>query len=141
MSAISPATGGGMVVKVNANVVKAATFRRNRSAARLPIPTSGLAATADSMYEVPHTVGMITTEIVITAPYDTATPFHSATYNIRPGKVVSAQFGMISSLVTPLINYVVERTTDENDAERLGQWEAVLVQATDSTAGYYTDAP
>lgn len=140
MSAITPAVGGGMVVKVNGNVVKAARYRRQRSAARLPIPTSGMSANADSQYEVPNTTGMISTEIVIGGPYDTAAPFHSATYLIRPGKEVAAQFGMVSTLLTPSVNFKVADTTDENEAERLGMWEAVLVPSTDSTSGYYTEA-
>lgn len=141
MAAITPAPGGAMVVKVNSNVVKAGTFRRNRRGARLPIPTSGMTANADGKYEVPHDIGMITTELVITAPYDTAAPFHSVTYNLRPGMTVTAQVGMIASLLTPSINYKVESTTDENEAEALGRWEATLVPAVDSTAGYFTETP
>lgn len=140
MSAVTPALGGGMVVKVNSNIVKAASFQRRRSAGRIPLPTSGLTANADSVYEIPHAVGMVTTEIVIRAPYDTAAPFHSATYLLRPGKTVTAQFGMISTLLTPAISYKVADTTDSNEAERTGEWEAVLVQATDDTAGFYTEA-
>jgi hypothetical protein len=140
MAQITPAVGGGMVVKVNGNVVKAGTFRRERAAGELPIPTSGMSANADSQFEVPFATGLIRTRIVITAPYDTAAPFHSATYLLRPGKEVTAQFGMISTLLTPSITFKVLSTTDDNDVETLGKWEATLVPKTDDTPGYYTEA-
>ncbi len=137
MAAIAPAIGGGMVIKINSNVIKAAGFERPRAAARLPIPTSGQTANADGQYEVPHTTGMITTEFVLRGPYDLNAPFHAAPYNLRPGVTVTMQVAQ-QTLLTPSINYIVERTTDRNEAERLGEWEAVLIQGTDATAGYYT---
>jgi hypothetical protein len=140
MAAITPAVGGGMVIKVNGTVLKGASFERPRSASRLPIPTSGMTANADGEYEVPNTTGLITREIMLRGPYDTATPFHGAPYHIRPGKTVTVQVGMISSLLTPSINFKVERTTDRQDVERLGEWEALLIPAVDSTDGYYTEA-
>jgi len=140
MAAITPAVGGGMVVKVSGSVLKCEAFDRPRTGARLPIPTSGLTANADGKYEVPHAVGMITSEVMLRGPYDTAAPYHAAPYNIRAGVTVTLQVGQISTLLTPSINYNVERTTDRNEAIRLGEWEAVLVQATDSTAGYFTEA-
>ena len=140
MAAITPATGGGMVVKVNGSTLKAATWRRQRAAGELPIPTSGMTANADSQYEVPVATGLIRTRIVITAPYDTGTPFHGAPYTLRPGVTVTAQFGQISTLLTPSINFKVLETTDENDVEQLGKWECTLVPYTDSTAGYFTEA-
>jgi len=140
MAAITPAAGGGMVVKVGGSVLKVEAFERPRNANRIPIPTSGMTANADGEYEVPHTTGLITTEVVLRGPYDTAAPFHAAPYHIRPGKVVTLQLGQISSLLTPSINYRVERSTDRQSAERVGEWDAVLVQATDSTAGTFTEA-
>jgi len=140
MAAISPAVGGGLVVKVNGSVIKCAAFERPRAATRLPIPTSGMTANADGQYEVPHVTGLITTEFVLRGPYDTAAPFHAAPYNLRPGMQVTMQVGQTSTLLTPTIYYKVERTTDRNEAERLGEWEAVLVQATDDTAGTFTVA-
>ena len=50
MAQITPAVGGGMVVKVNGNVVKAGTFRRERAAGELPIPTSGMSANSISFF-------------------------------------------------------------------------------------------
>ncbi len=140
MAAITPAIGGGMVIQINGTVIKAAGWDRPRAASRLPIPTSGQTANADGEYEVPHTTGMITTEFVLRGPYDTAAPYHGAPYNIRPGKTVTMRFGYTASLLTPSINYKVERTTDTDEVERLGEWEAVLIQGTDATAGY-PDAP
>jgi hypothetical protein len=140
MAAITPAVGGGMVVKVNGNIVKAATYQRERVAAELPIPTSGMTATADSQYEVPFTTGMIRTRIVITAPYDTAAAFHTATYDLRPGMTVAARFGMTSAFLTPNVTFKVHSTTDGNQAEQLGEWQSVLLPATDSTSGNYTEA-
>ena len=140
MAAITPAVGGGMVVKVNGNVLKAATFQRERAAAELPLPTSGLTANADGVYEVPFAVGMVRTRVTVTAPYDTGTSFHSATYLLRTGKTVAAQFGMTSSFLTPSVSFKVLSTTDGNQAEQLGEWQAVLVPSTDDTTGYYTEA-
>lgn len=140
MAAITPAPGGGMVVKVNGSVLKAASWQRARRATVLPIPTSGMTANADGQYEVPNTTGLITTQIVIRGPYNTASPFHAAPYTIRNGVTVTAQFGQIAALLTPLINYKVADTSDEQDIERLGMWEATLVPATDDTAGYFTEA-
>lgn len=140
MPAITPAIGFGMVVKVNGAVVKAASFRRQREAGQLPLPTSGLSANADSQYEIPETTGGIRTRYVLSAPFDTANPFHSNTYNIRPGKVVSVRLGMTSTLLTPDTNFNVLSTTDENEAEQLGRWEAVFTPNTDTTPGYFTEA-
>lgn len=140
MAAITPAGGGGLVVKVNGTVLKTEAFDRPRTAGRIPIPTSGMTANGDSEYEVPHTTGLISTEVMLRGPYDTAAPFHAAPYHLRPGKTVTLQLGQISTLLTPSINYKVERTTDRNQAERVGEWEAVLIQATDATAGTFTEA-
>jgi len=140
MAAVTPALGGGLVVKVGGTALKCEAFQRPRRGARLPLATSGLTANADGVYEVPHAVGMVTTEVVLRGPYDTAAPFHAAPYNIRPGVTVTLQLGQISTLLTPSINYKVEGSTDSNDAMRLGEWDATLVQATDSTAGTFTEA-
>lgn len=140
MAAVTPAIGFGMVVKVNGATVKAASFRRERSAGELPLPTSGLSANADSQYEIPETTGGIRTRVVISGPYDTAAPFHSDTYMIRPGKSVAVRLGMTSALLTPNVTYRVLSTTDSNEAEQLGRWEATFVPDTDSTAGYFTEA-
>lgn len=140
MSAVAPAIGFGMVVKVNGNIVKAASFRRQRNAGQLPLPTSGLSANADGVYEIPETTGGVRTQYVLSAPFDTGTPFHSNTYNIRPGKVVSVRLGMTSTLLTPDTNFNVLSTTDENEAEQLGRWEAVFTPSTDTSAGYFTEA-
>ena len=140
MAAITPAPGGGMVVKINSNVLKAASWQRARRATQLPIPTSGMTANADSQYEVPFTTGLISTQVVIRGPVNTASLFHLAPYHLRTGNTVTAQFGQTSTLLTPVINYKVADTSDEQDVERLGMWEAVLVPATDDTAGYFTEA-
>lgn len=140
MAAITPAPGGGMVVKVNGTVLKAASWQRARRATQLPIPTSGMTANADSQYEVPFTTGLITTQIVIRGPINTAALFHLAPYNLRNGVTVTAQFGQTSVLLTPVINFKVADTSDEQDIERLGMWECTLVPATDDTAGYFTEA-
>lgn len=139
MSAIVPAVGGGMVIKVNGSVLKCQAFDRRRSAARLPIPTSGMTANADGKYEVPTEIGMISTEIVLRGPYDTSAPFHGAPYNLRPGVQVTVQLSQNGVLFTPSINYKVAESTDANEAERLGTWDAALVQATDATAGTFTE--
>lgn len=139
MAAITPAVGGGMVVSINGTTLKATSFRRERSAGELPIPTSGMTANADSQYEVPETTGLIRTRVVISAPFNTAAVFHGGAHLIRPGLTVSARFGMTSILLTPAVNYKVLSTSDGNNVDKLGEWECTLVPSTDDTAGYYTE--
>jgi hypothetical protein len=140
MAAITPSVGGGMVVQFKATAMKAATWRRERVAGELPIPTSGMTANADGNYEVPHATGLIRTRVVVTAPFNSASTFFSTTFDIRTGMTVAARFGMSSTLLTPSINYKVLSTTDMQDVEKLGEWECTLVPATDDTAGYFTEA-
>lgn len=140
MASITPAPGKGSYVKVKSAVLKAASWRRERTAGELEFPTTGMTADADGNYEVPHGAGLIKTVLVLSGPYDTAAAFHSATYDLRAGVVVNAQVGMVSTLITPAINYVVLSTTDENEAAALGRWEARLSPTTDTSAGYFTVA-
>lgn len=140
MAAVTPALGGGLVVKVNSTVLKCEAFDRPRQGNRLPLATSGLTANADGVYEVPYAVGMVSTEIVLRGIYDTAAQHHAAPYNLRPGVQVTLQIGQTSTAMTPAINYKVDRSTDRNTAMEMGTWEASLVQATDSTAGSFTES-
>lgn len=138
MAAITPAPGKGSYVRVNSNVLKAATWRRERTAGELEYPTTNMTADSDGNYEVPHGAGLIKTVIVISAPYDTGSTFHSNTYNLRAGVTVNVQLGQVPTLITPAIPFVVLSTTDENDVAALGKWEARLAPATDASAGYFT---
>ncbi len=138
MAAVTPAPGKAMVVTINGSPLKSSTFRRQKTAGDIPLPTSGLTADADSNYHVPHAAGMIETEITITSIYDTAGPFHNAPFNIRAGVTATVRVGMTAALQTPAITYVCMSTTDNDDAERTGLWEATFKPATDSDTGYYS---
>ncbi len=138
MSAVSPAAGKAMRVSVNGNVLKSSTFNRERSAGEIPLPTSGLTADADSNYEVPHAAGMITTTVRITSIFDTAAIHSSPPLSIRAGVVATLQFGMTAAILTPAISFVCLTTTDSNDAEKTGLWEATFKPATDDTAGNFS---
>jgi len=139
MPDITPAPGKGSIVKCNATVLKLTTWRRTRAATRLPFPTTGMTADADSQYETPSEAGLIETTIVIEGPYDTTTPFHGAPYNIRAGTEQSFQFGQLAAgPLTPARTMLVVETTDENTAAELGKWQATLAPATSDTAGYFT---
>lgn len=141
MATITPAAGKGSIVKCNSTVLKVATWRRTRTPGDLPFPTTGMAADADSQYETPHASGLVNTVIVIEGPYDTATPFHGAPYNIRAGTVQSFQFGQVAGgPLTPAGYFTILETTDENDVAALGRWSCTISPYTDTSAGYYTSS-
>lgn len=145
-SPVKPAVGMGMYVEINGTMLQGGSWKRNRKPGEIEMPTSGLDPDEDGNYEMPHDTGFVKTTITLTAPFDTAAPFHDAPYDIRAGIDVSARFGMTSNLLTPEALYRVMDTTDQNEATAngKGEWECTLMPSVSATEddtfpGYFNE--
>lgn len=144
MAAITPAIGAGMYVEIRGNVLKGGSWKRNRKAGEIELPVSGLTPDSDANFEMPHATGFVKTTITISAPFDTATPYHAPPHEIRVGVQLAARFGMTANLLTPEVTYCVMETSDQNEATMAGkgEWECTLMPANDfdgNSPGYFTE--
>ncbi len=143
---LKPAFGAGMYVEINGTMLQGGSWKRNRKAGEIEMPTSGLDPDDDGNYEMPHDSGFVKTSITITAPFGIEYPFHDSPYDIRSGIDVSARFGMTSSLLTPDALFRVMDTTDQNEATMngKGEWECTLMPSVnagedETFPGYFTE--